>query len=1598
MCLLKKYTVIALVILLVLINFSSITTKSDSVSKVNSSDFNIIDPGQYLYDSSSDLNFPSNLVFTENLGQLENDDVRYYDRGGSVWFTDDGIWLRIDGREERGEGGLVVKQEFVGANSVRPEGRDAESWYSNFFYGNEPSKWRSYVQNYQEVYYENLYDGIDLKYYTNEAGLKYDFIVKPGADITKIRIKYDGANNLLLTPSGNLEIVTDLGNINENGLYIYQEIRGTEVKVEGKFIIYSDLDFGFSVQDDYDDSKILVIDPILGYSTFIGGDSTDRGYDIYADSNGNAYITGTTGSSNFPNSTGAYDKSFNGYLDAFVFKMNPGGSGMVYSTLIGGNDEDIARGIEVDSSGNVYITGHTKSPDFPNSSGAFDNDFNGTYDAFIVKLNSTGTSLVYSTYLGGSTVDFGYGIALDSSSNVFVTGTTYSSDFPTSPNANDTSLNNDDIFVFKLDSTGTTMLYSTYVGGTDKDFGWAIAIDSAGNAYVTGQTFSDNFPVTPQAYDSTMGSNGDTFIFKLNNDGSEIIYCTYIGNTLCFHDYGNAIAVDEDGFAYIVGNTDSNSFPTTSGAYDESFNGKSSTPGGDIFVTKINQTGSELVYSTFIGGSKDDFGEDIAVDDQGYAIITGYSASTDFPFTPDALDGSYNGGTYDSIFTILNEDGTDLIYSTYLGGLDEEKGLGGVVDDYNNIYLTGSTKSSDFFTSPGSFDTSINGFVDTYVIKFGSLGFVNISSFDILMENNSVSTIYSNYKPYTFRVEINDSYNLPDLSKTMLVLDPTGVNIQLEWDEQSSIFSELSDPDDYIIIDPSSSAVYNSSNKWIINFNLTFNWTYPDENSHDVHVKITNSFNKFTWKNLTGIYNVENDLVFDGLLVVKDESYRVLKNNDMVAGEEKLNWSGLWPEYQGSPNLYPPEDEFDVTVWNENGDSWSSSPTSGAPFQVEMILGNETNLSGENFTINLTGIPPGCDATDTVFKLRIDNDNVTFHDPTPDSNLWQNHKIVEVGIAITDTGGALVEGSSIIRAFSTDNGTSWSTWIGFSGIESANTVTAQTNVALEEGTDNLIKWQARDTLGNGPEESDWYRIKVDTGNVIFTDPRPLETDISPMENVEFGINISDTLSGVNASSIEYSVSLDNGNSWSSWKQVAGFQNSQVVNAYVTETFQDGSGNRIKWRATDLAGNGPTESPVFQISVNIVQVSLPKVNLLYPLNRTMINSSSIELKWSPGTSSLDGLTYNVYFGEDPNPGLYLEGITDTALVITGLEDTKRYFWRVIPNASGVLGKCTSGIWRFDVKILSVGYGINIEGTDTISMRQGEENTFELTITNLGDLTDTIDLTIEENNISKYASLDYYSISNLNSGRNAKRNLILSFSDNVIPGDYFINVTAVSKGSGGVIKDRHSINVKIISKESEDTDTGGEKTDPDSKSSNNLANMMYILIIIVIIVIVMFIVFKQKKRKDSKEESLRTAEPEAGNLETVIQPEPEGLPAESTNVAPEQLEVIPSPAAPAAEVQPEPAPVPQVPQPVQAAGTQQVVAPTPTIADASLTVEEPTPQVPVPDEPEAEPEPEARGPEPEIKPVVQEEANVDELSGLPIAGVTKPVPKKDDEQNN
>jgi len=608
-----------------------------------------------------------------------------------------------------------MRMKLSGANP-HPEliGLDELPGKANYFIGKDPQQWRTDVRTYSRVKYKQVYPGVDVVYYGNQQHLEYDFIVAPGSRPQAIRMAIEGTGPLQIDARGDLVLGGKSG-VRQHKPFVYQETDSGRKEIDGRYVLLGPTLVGLELGP-YDLEKQLIIDPILSYSTYLGGGGDDRLSLIAVDEGGNAYVTGQTNSADFPVSNAAQASYRGGLSDVFIAKLSATGE-LVYSTYLGGEGEDSFGVIAVDRDGNAYVDGHTTSRDFPTVN-PLQSTLAGQFDGFVTKLNAMGSGLVYSTYLGGSGRDDCNDIKVDANGSVSVAGQTTSIDFPMMNPAQRVFGGGSDGFVAKLTETGSALVYSTYIGGGGGDAVIGIAIDSAGNAYVHGQTNSLNFP-TRNPLQATFGGIFDVFVAKLDPSGTSFLYSTYLGGS--GRDLARAIAVDEAGNAYITGFAGSPSFPTVN-AVQSVFGGGDN----DAFVAKLNPNGTELVYSTFLGGAGRDAGEGLAVDAAGNAYVGGFTASTNFPVV-NALQEQYGGppggGAIggDGFVAKLSADGSTLVYSTYLGGSGSEEIVFLALDTDGNIYVTGQTTSDDFPTVNPFQPVHGGGPADVFVTKISEV-------------------------------------------------------------------------------------------------------------------------------------------------------------------------------------------------------------------------------------------------------------------------------------------------------------------------------------------------------------------------------------------------------------------------------------------------------------------------------------------------------------------------------------------------------------------------------------------------------------------------------------------------------------------------------------------------------------------------------------------------------------------------------------------------------------------------------------------------------------------------------------------------------------
>jgi hypothetical protein len=627
--------------------------------------------------------------------------------------------------------GAAVRMTFGGAGTARLDPERPLPGCHHYLLGDDPAKWRRDVPLYGGVRYCGLHDGIDVRAREHDGHFEFDLLLAPGANLDRVEVGVEGAEPLDVDASGALVMTTPLGPVRMPAPTSWEVGHaGERLPVACAYVLRGPHRFGFEVHDRRAE-RVLVVDPGLVWSTYLGGSTFDAIYGVALDAQGATTVVGWTLSPDFLTTPGAFSTAHQGLARPFVTKLSPTGSTLVYSTFFGGSGADYAVAMALDAQGAATVGGWTNSPDFPTTPGAYSTTPSGSTDAFVLRLDATGSGLVYSTRLGGAGNDYVTALALDAQGSTTVAGQTVSTTFPTTAGALATSYGggNFDAFVARLSPTGSSLVYATYLGGAGDEGATGLCLSPQGEPVVVGQTTSSNFPTTPASHDPSYNggpSNGDAFVARLSSTGASLVFSTFLGGS--DSDIAFAVACDRQGAITVAGATFSLDFPTTPGAFDTTHHGHLY---GDAFVTRLVASGSGLVFSTFLGGGSIDSAHAVVVDALGATTITGQTLSADYPVTVGAFDTNFNLLASDAVVTRLSPSGASLYYSTFLGGTAGEGGRALAVDALGTVTVGGSTRSNDFPTTPGAFatihvgDTGI-GFVarldllPTDVVAFGT--------------------------------------------------------------------------------------------------------------------------------------------------------------------------------------------------------------------------------------------------------------------------------------------------------------------------------------------------------------------------------------------------------------------------------------------------------------------------------------------------------------------------------------------------------------------------------------------------------------------------------------------------------------------------------------------------------------------------------------------------------------------------------------------------------------------------------------------------------------------------------------------------------------
>lgn len=661
--------------------------------------------------------------------------------------------------------------QFIGSKkNARVRGLELQPGKTNYFLGKDSASWQRSIPTYGRIQVEQMYSGIDAVYYLNPQGLlEFDLILSPRADPGKIVFEINGADGVEIDAAGDLVVRAGPHRLVQKRPLIYQDKNSERNLIDGRYVILPNNRIGLALNE-YDRDSHLYIDPVLSFSSYQGGSGMDSGSDIAVDKDGNIYVAGITYSPDFP-AKNPIQGTLSGFASTYVskFRLTATGPELVYSTYVGGDVAETAS-LTLDTNGNVYVTGSTSSPQWPVVN-AFQPALNGVIDGFVFKLNSAGNALVYSSYFGGSCVDRGRGIAVDSSQRAYITGVTCSRDYPTVNPFQSASTSTVTGIVMKIAPSGNPVEYATYLGGniaSDWNYGAGIAVDSLGNAYVTGRTNSVEFPVRSPLQATFGGGYQDAFVSKFNSAGM-LTYSTYLGGA--GDDFGMSIDVDSTGNIYITGRTTSLNFPVA--------NSQTSKLGGtlDAFLTKLNSTGNTLLYSRYLGGNNIDLATGLALGPANTVFVVGTTESADFP-TVNAIQPNYRGAT-DSFVTQLLPEFDTILFSTYFGGSGTDTITAIAVDKFGNAYLTGATSSTDLPLVDAN-QSALNGSLDGFVAKISAQAMPVVTGFwpGNAATGNTIFVFGGHFVPNQTQVAVNSVVTnaVQVLSDSLLIfLLPPGV-------------------------------------------------------------------------------------------------------------------------------------------------------------------------------------------------------------------------------------------------------------------------------------------------------------------------------------------------------------------------------------------------------------------------------------------------------------------------------------------------------------------------------------------------------------------------------------------------------------------------------------------------------------------------------------------------------------------------------------------------------------------------------------------------------------------------------------------------------
>lgn len=1320
---LKKWIVIQIFILV----FSSVFT----LSAPNGSPRSLDTPNLEVVNHDSLEN--SQEIFVENLGQFE-DGFRFVGETsfGRIGFMDSKIIFDLKGDD----GGTVLEYSFPSSNKVEPAGQVGLPGKYNYFIGNDPDRWIIGAKSFRMVFFEDLWDGIDLRYTISGGSPKYEFVVHPNGEPNEIRMDLRGHDSLRIFED-QIWIDSGSGFLKDGGLYTFQP--GTGLSIRSSFLEFEKDSIGFDIGE-YDTSMDLIIDPEITYSALIGGAEEDYGVDLIVDDFGYLYVLGRTTSTDFPTTTGSYLEVISGDNDLFIFKMDPSGSNILATTYFGGsNGNEYQRcGMAIGTDGNILISGDTRSDDLPTTTGAYDIDYNGAGDIYVASLGPDLDSLVFSTYLGAHETEYFGAIAVADDGSIIITGGTESTDYPVSTDAYDqekgeSSASYEDVVVSRLNQAGTTLLNSTFIGGDGDERGTSLHLNDQGYLYVGGWTSAADFPTTSETLDDTQNGESDCFVCVLDFHLKGFYYGTYFGGS---DDEGGGdlsvgMKVTDSGVIYLAGQTSSTDLPTSISSFQQNLGGGS---GSDSFI--VSFIDNTLLGCTYVGGTDSEFTMSMDIDYQENVIIAGASKSTDYPLTPDGQYKTNKGGDFfgDCVISIVSPDLSSLYYSTYYGGDSNDLIYKVKATNDGSLYFCGISISSDIPTT-NDFGAPEDSSGNVMVLVSG--GFSARDPLEIYSMN-----IYSDpdYNNHAYIIDRGETvyFQITGRDANDTTRDGTRVNLTFSKGSHLNISVWLRETD-------LATGVYRSSFRIPITVAFFENVTvYADKDPSkkktftvDTPVRLNLIPPKIIMKeheNLT--------LEFSNLGWFEDAEWHYTTNSpwiDFNNDTHSINETPLNPDV-GTWKIW-------VNITDRAG-NFSEVMTSITVNNIAPVLLGENRVTvnqGDYYYMDYNSDEDGEGGIEYVLIsdadwLQLNETNGILNGTSEQDDVGS----LRVGVVVRDGNG----GSDDI----------------YFDLEVLNV--NDPPIIL---TSDILEVNQGDPFQRKYEASDIDPGDVLTWSIVTDAPWLAMNNITgilsgtpgPEDVKDFTINVTVTDIGGMSDSHEFILTVNNINDQpyfvdvpSDVEVISGRMFSFQINASDfdpdtelqysakttprTEFYIDPDTGSIEWEATiDIfdqepyilyieitVSDGELEA-IYEFEIHVKKTQPPTATLISPQDGMRASYRKPVIRWEGSDPENEPLTFDVYLGENQvfvlalkQETLFISGYMGTSAELSGLEAGKTYHWLVIPFDGGSYGTCLSNSFSFDLnsppKIAELGMQEAVSGEQFKLLIQAQDD-------DQGDLT-------------------------------------------------------------------------------------------------------------------------------------------------------------------------------------------------------------------------------------------------------------------------------------